>query len=135
MRRTIRRTIVSRHDPLISGGARLRRPRPATLRVAGAPEGCRFAAAGPNNVSHTYNTAITMRAWPVARSIFDAPLVSSLCERSERADNKLDNTATDRLLLNHSPARSHVTLLFCPLLQNLDGRCASRISSKFRPCA
>ena len=30
----------------------------------------------------------TMRAWPVARSIFDAP---SLCERSERADNKLDN--------------------------------------------
>ena len=29
----------------------------------------------------------TMRAWPVARSIFDAP---SLCERSERADNKLD---------------------------------------------
>ena len=23
---------------------------PATLRVAGAPEGCRFAAAGPNNV-------------------------------------------------------------------------------------
>ena len=27
-----------------------------------------------------------MRAWPVARSIFDAPL----CERSERADNKLD---------------------------------------------
>ena len=30
---------------------------------------------------------VTMRAWPVARSIFDAP---SLCERSERADNKLD---------------------------------------------
>ena len=29
---------------------------------------------------------LTMRAWPVARSIFDAPL----CERSERADNKLD---------------------------------------------
>ena len=29
----------------------------------------------------------TMRAWPVARSIFDAPL----CEGSERADNKLDN--------------------------------------------
>ena len=28
-----------------------------------------------------------MRAWPVARSIFDAPL----CERSERADNRLDN--------------------------------------------
>ena len=28
-----------------------------------------------------------MRAWPVARSIFDAPLG----ERSERADNKLDN--------------------------------------------
>ena len=27
-----------------------------------------------------------MRAWPVARSIFDAPL----CERSERGDNKLD---------------------------------------------
>ena len=26
-----------------------------------------------------------MRAWPVARSIFDA-------ERSERADNKLDNS-------------------------------------------
>ena len=32
----------------------------------------------------------TMRAWPVARSIFDAPLRASLCERSERADNKLD---------------------------------------------
>ena len=31
----------------------------------------------------------TMRAWPVARSIFDAPLG---CERSERADNRLDNT-------------------------------------------
>ena len=31
---------------------------------------------------------ITMRAWPVARSIFDAPL----CERSERGDNKLDNS-------------------------------------------
>ena len=30
---------------------------------------------------------ITMRAWPVARSIFDAPLG----ERSERADDKLDN--------------------------------------------
>ena len=30
-----------------------------------------------------------MRAWPVARSIFDAPLG----ERSERADNKLDNTS------------------------------------------
>ena len=30
---------------------------------------------------------LTMRAWPVARSIFDAPLG----ERSERADNKLDN--------------------------------------------
>ena len=28
----------------------------------------------------------TMRTWPVARSIFDAPLG----ERSERADNKLD---------------------------------------------
>ena len=41
----------------------------------------------------------TMRAWPVARSIFDAPLEReamrercSLCERSERADNKLDKT-------------------------------------------
>ena len=31
---------------------------------------------------------LTMRAWPVARSIFDAPL--GACERSERADNKLD---------------------------------------------
>ena len=31
---------------------------------------------------------VTMRAWPVARSIFDAPL-----ERSERGDNKLDNRA------------------------------------------
>ena len=30
-----------------------------------------------------------MRAWPVARSIFDALL---LCERSERADNKLDKS-------------------------------------------
>ena len=36
---------------------------------------------------------ITMRAWPVARSIFDAPL--ELCERSERADNKLDNLRID----------------------------------------
>ena len=41
--------------------------------------------------------AFTMRAWPVARSIFDAPLCSlmlpyaPLCERSERGDNKLDN--------------------------------------------
>ena len=34
----------------------------------------------------------TMRAWPVARSIFDAPL-----ERSERADNKLDKW--DRIFL------------------------------------
>ena len=32
--------------------------------------------------------SLTMRAWPVARSIFDAPL----CERSERGDNKLDNS-------------------------------------------
>ena len=31
--------------------------------------------------------SITMRAWPVARSIFDAPLG----ERSERADNRLDD--------------------------------------------
>ena len=30
----------------------------------------------------------TMRAWPVARSI--ASLMLRLCERSERADNKLD---------------------------------------------
>ena len=30
----------------------------------------------------------TMRAWPVARSIFDAPFI---CERSKRADTKLDN--------------------------------------------
>ena len=33
--------------------------------------------------------------WPVARSIFDASLgsfLSSLCERSERADNKLDKS-------------------------------------------
>ena len=28
--------------------------RAATLRVAGAPEGCRFAAAGPNNVSQVF---------------------------------------------------------------------------------
>ena len=36
---------------------------------------------------------VTMRAWPVARSIFDAPLgaCERACERSERADNKLDN--------------------------------------------
>ena len=36
-----------------SGGARRSRcaaAPPATLRVAGAPEGCRFAAARPNNV-------------------------------------------------------------------------------------
>ena len=43
----------------------------------------------------------TMRAWPVARSIFDAPLGREANERgseraeanegSERADNKLDN--------------------------------------------
>ena len=34
---------------------------------------------------------VTMRAWPVARSIFDALLPSPLgCERSERADNRLD---------------------------------------------
>ena len=37
---------------------------------------------------------LTMRAWPVARS-FDAP--SMLCERSERADNKLDKHASNKL--------------------------------------
>ena len=33
---------------------------------------------------------LTMRAWPVARSIFDAPCFMLICEGSERADNKLD---------------------------------------------
>ena len=32
------------------GAAAAQPRRAATLRVAGAPEGCRFAAAGPNNV-------------------------------------------------------------------------------------
>ena len=36
-----------------------------------------------------------MRAWPVARSIFDAPL----CERSERADNRLDKAPANKLRL------------------------------------
>ena len=50
---------------------------------------------------------VTMRAWPVARSIFDAPLG---CEGSERADNRLDNMS---LMLppgsyysNQSPSRA-----------------------------
>ena len=45
-------------------------------------------------------TWLTMRAWPVARSI-------SLCERSERADNKLDKTCNDNRI-NTSPVRAHV---------------------------
>ena len=32
------------------GNVAVERSRAATLRVAGAPEGCRFVAAGPNNV-------------------------------------------------------------------------------------
>ena len=40
------------------------------------------------NNNMKFDAIVTMRAWPVARSIFDAPL---LCERSERADDKLDN--------------------------------------------
>ena len=60
-------------------------------------------------------TIYTMRAWPVARSIFlsfifDAPLG----ERSERADNKLDKVMQARLspyqVLTHysdqSPSRA-----------------------------
>ena len=42
--------IVSRCDPFVRGS------RAATLRVAGAPEGCRFAAAGPDNVRQTCQT-------------------------------------------------------------------------------
>ena len=41
--RLARFSVVSRCDPAAPRRA-------ATLRVAGAPEGCRFAAAGPNNV-------------------------------------------------------------------------------------
>ena len=48
---------------------------------------------------------VTMRAWPVARSIFDAPL----CERSEQADNKLDNCLSD-CTDRHAP----VIRLSCP---------------------
>ena len=39
-----------------------------------------------------------MRAWPVARSIFDAPL--GVCERSERADNRLDKHRHNSITLN-----------------------------------
>ena len=43
-------------------------------------------------------------------------------------ETELSNTRTFGLLLNHSPARSHVTLLFCPSLQNhnLARRCLPR---------
>ena len=41
--------LVSRCDPFQKNQNLFWR-RAATLRVAGAPEGCRFAAAGPNNV-------------------------------------------------------------------------------------
>ena len=44
--------------------------------------------ASPNQVL-THAARVTMRAWPVARSIFDAPYVREANER--RADNKLDN--------------------------------------------
>ena len=47
---------------------------------------CSLIDAIVENNCDSYNPDITMRAWPVARSIFDAPL-----ERSERADNRLDN--------------------------------------------
>ena len=37
----------------------------------------------------------------------------AFCRRQNAPDGRFQ-----RLLLNHSPARSHVTLLFCPSLQN-----------------
>ena len=40
----------------------------------------------PSDLLRSNKAPVTMRAWPVARSIFDAPLE----ERSERGDNKLD---------------------------------------------
>ena len=43
-----------------------------------------------------------MRAWPVARSIFDAPL----CERSERADNKLDKVDLSLTLSRHATKKA-----------------------------
>ena len=50
--------------------------------------------------------ALAMRSWPVARSIFDAPLGGRLCERSERADNKLDNCALASDLVRLTPQLS-----------------------------
>ena len=60
--------------------------REAAARLAWVPQALLLRSEG--NVERSCAArVVTMRAWPVARSIFDAPL----CERSERGDNKLDN--------------------------------------------
>ena len=55
-----------------------------SVNASGAQRARRLVGYHPTKTNQT----ITMLAWPVARSIFDAPL----CERSERADNKLDKS-------------------------------------------
>ena len=51
-----------------------------------------------------------MRAWPVARSIFDAPL----CEGSERAGNRLDKAVVaDKLSPFHFPGAHGRFTFYC----------------------
>ena len=60
-----------------------------SLRCESASRGQKFSKS--KKFFNFFQNMFTMRAWPVARSIFDAPLgASPLCERSERGDNKLD---------------------------------------------
>ena len=79
-------TLLSPWRDAIAGAAAAQPRRAATLRVAGASEGCRFAAAGPNNVRQG-------RYLPCAHGPSRAAS-SMLREGSERADNRLDKDAT-----------------------------------------
>ena len=65
------------------------------------------------SASCTAARQVTMRAWPVARSIFDAPL-APLCERSERADNRLDNAASDMAWHDYASLRFLSLGLYSP---------------------
>ena len=55
-----------------------------------------------------------MRAWPVTRSIFDAMLPSMLCERSERADSRLDKRSRCHAALRRAHNGTHARVVARP---------------------